>query len=187
MNNINDIIQMRYSPLIFTDKAVSREQVEELLNAARQAPSSFNEQPWRFIYALKSSKIGYERMFSCLARANQEWAASAPVLMATVASERFSLNGKENRHALHDVGQAVAIMTMKAMSRGIYLHQMAGFDASQAKKNLQIPKGFSPVTMIALGYPGNTDHLDGELKKRAESPNTRMSVEEIAFYEKWKG
>lgn len=187
INNINDIIKMRYSPLIFSDKAVERTQVEELLNAARLSPSSFNEQPWRYVYALRQGNSeGWERLYTCLAEPNKAWAKSAPVLICAVAKARYSQTGKTNDHARYDLGQSVAYLTMKAMSVGLYMHQMGGFDPQMATELLSVPGGYEPVTMIALGYPGNTDRLGGELKKRAEAPNSRMSVEEIAYYNTWK-
>src|SRR5215208_4639816 len=101
---IHDLLRRRWSPRAFADRPVEREKLLSVMEAARWAPSSFNEQPWSFLVATKDRPDEHARMLECLAEKNQTWAKAAPVLMISVASLHFARNGKPNRHALHDVG-----------------------------------------------------------------------------------
>lgn len=77
--------------------------------------------------------------------------------MLSIASMRFTKNGKPNRHAFHDVGLAASQMTIQAVALGLMVHQMAGFDVEKARTTLQIPDGFEPVAAVAFGYPGQEE------------------------------
>src|SRR4051794_15453515 len=109
---VHDIIRRRWSPRAFDpNRPVSADQLHTLLEAARWAPSSFNEQPWAFLVATHDDPDGFRMMLSCLMEKNQQWAKDAPVLMISVAHKTFTKTGAPNRHAFHDVGQAVANLT----------------------------------------------------------------------------
>lgn len=172
----NKLQQKRFSPRKFADKAISEETFFEILEATRQAPSSFNEQPWRFIYAHKENSEDYRRLLSCLVEKNQQWAKQAAVLMLAVAKQTFSGNARPNRHAWYDTGAAVSMLTLKATALDVYVHQMAGFNADQARELLHIPEDYQPVAMIALGYLNDPQKVD----------KPRRSLEEITFQGKWK-
>lgn len=96
---IDDLLSARWSPLAFSEKSVEPEKLRSVLEAARWAASSYNEQPWSFIVATKDNRAEFDRLLSCLAEGNQEWAKIAPVLMLSVAKLQFERNGVENRHA----------------------------------------------------------------------------------------
>src|SRR5687767_11835502 len=106
---VHDLIRRRWSPRSFLDRPVERSVLELLLEAARWAPSSSNEQPWRFIVATRENADDYARLLSCLNDRNQIWAKLAPVLMLSVAKSTFIKSDRQNRHALHDVGLATAM------------------------------------------------------------------------------
>ena len=175
LQTVNQLQDKRFSPRDFSDKAISEESLLEILEAVRQAPSCFNEQPWRFVYALKEDSENFQRFLSSLAEKNQQWAKQASVLMLAVAKTSFTANDRLNRHAWYDTGGAVSMLTQKATAMDVYLHQMAGFDAGSARELLQIPDGYEPIAMIALGY------LDDEQK--TEKP--RLELSEITFRGKW--
>src|SRR5829696_1208912 len=124
---VHDLVRRRWSPRAFSSRAVERETLLSVLEAARWAPSSFNAQPWSFLVATQEDPAGFERMLNCLVPQNQAWAKAAPVLMIAVAKTHFEHNGKPNRHALYDTGQAVAFLTLQATALDLYVHQMAGF------------------------------------------------------------
>ncbi|MFB3921163.1 MAG: nitroreductase family protein [Terriglobia bacterium] len=147
-----DIIARRWSPRQFSSRPVEPEKLLTLFQAARWAPSSFNQQPWSFILARREDAANYARLLSVLAEKNAEWARTAPVLALSVAQRDFDRTGRPNRHAWHDVGQAVAYLTLQATALGLSVHQMAGFDAARAREVLAIPEGYEPVAAIALGY-----------------------------------
>src|SRR3989442_5925948 len=107
---IEEILKRRWSPRAFSDRMVESEKLLSLFEAARWAPSSFNEQPWFFIVATKQKLEEHARLLSCFVEKNQQWARLAPVLMVSVAKLKFEKTGKPNRHAFHDVGLAMGNM-----------------------------------------------------------------------------
>ena len=104
---IHDLLRRRWSPRAFADRPVEREKLLSVLEAARWAPSSNNEQPWHYIVARREEPDEFARLLACLVERNQSWAKAAPVLMLSVATTTFARNGHPNRHALHDAGQAI--------------------------------------------------------------------------------
>jgi nitroreductase len=161
--------------------------LESLFEAARWAASSNNEQPWRYIVGVKGENPEqFDRLASTLVPANA-WAKDAPVLILSVAKTRFSQNNNPNRVALHDVGMATENLVLQALSEGIYVHQMGGFDVGKAREVFAIPEGFEPVAMIALGYPGDPGKLDEKLKARELADRTRKTIEEFVIRGKWGG
>lgn len=147
-----DLIKNRFSPYEFTDKAITEEELKTLFEAAGKAASAFNEQPWRFIYALKEDTENFERLYNCLLEGNQGWTKDVAALVFTVVSKNYTKNGSPNTVAKHDLGLAVGNLTVQALSMGIYLHQMAGINHQKAIETLNIPEGYEPVTAIAFGY-----------------------------------
>lgn len=183
---IEDLLRQRWSPLAFSDRSVEPEKLRSVLEAARWAASSFNEQPWSFIVATKDNPAEFERLLSCLTQSNQEWSKNAPVLMLSIAGLNFKRNGAENRHAFHDVGAAAANLTLQATALGLFAHQMAGFDVSKAKETYGIPEGYEPVAAIALGYLGDPQTLSDRLQQRESAPRTRKPLEEFIFTGRWE-
>jgi nitroreductase len=182
---IEEIFQRRWSPLAFSDQTVEPEKLRRVLEAARWAASSYNEQPWSFIIATKDNSTEYDRLLSCLAEGNQEWARNAPVLMISVAKLHFEQNGTENRHAFHDVGAAEANLAAQATALGLCVHQMAGFDAAKAKALYNIPEGYDPVDAVALGYLGDSQTLSERLQQRESAPRSRKPISEFVFTGNW--
>src|SRR5207247_9166076 len=123
---IHDLLRRRWSPRAFSDRRVEPDKLRSLGEAARWSPSSYNEQPWSFIVGTKEDEAEYARLLSCLVEGNIEWAQHAPVLMVSVARLSFEEDGKPNRHAFHDVGQAVANLIVQATALGLVVHQLAG-------------------------------------------------------------
>ncbi|MBW4540612.1 MAG: nitroreductase family protein [Myxacorys chilensis ATA2-1-KO14] len=182
---IEEVLQHRWSPLAFSDQPVEPEKLSSVLEAARWAASSFNEQPWSFIVATKDHKAEFDRLLGCLAEGNQEWAKTAPVLMLSVAKLHFERNGVENRHAFHDVGAAAANLAIQATALGLVIHQMAGFDVAKARETYNIPDGYEPVAAIALGYLGDPHTLSDKLQQRALAPRTRKPLHDFVFSGQW--
>ena len=182
---IEDVIARRWSPRAFAERPVETEKLKRLFEAARWAPSSNNEQPWRFLAATKDSRSDYDKLFSCLSEGNSKWVFRAPVLILSVASLFFEDNGKPNRHALHDTGMAVENLVLQATSMGLQAHQMAGYDVERARKECQIPSGFEPVAMIAVGYPGDAAVLPDYLRERELKPRERQPIQDFVFSASW--
>ncbi len=175
MGSIHELLQKRFSPRSFEARPVSKDTLRALLEAARWAPSSYNEQPWRFLVTTRDEPSDFERLLACLAPGNQAWAKDAPVLMLSLAKLRFSHNDKPNRHAFHDVGLAVSQMIVQATALGLFVHQMAGFDVDKARGSFAIPEGFDPVAAIAVGYSS----------EEPPTTRTRRPQDELWFRNSW--
>lgn len=182
---IHDLVAERWSPLSFADRAVEPEKLLALLEAARWAPSSFNEQPWVYFVATKAEPDEYDKLFQCLMSGNQPWAQAAPILMLSVAHLKFNRNEKPNRHAYHDVGLASATLSLQATALGLVVHQMAGFDQERTRAALAIPADWDPVAMMALGYPGEPSALPEALQEREVAPRTRKELADFIFTGQW--
>ena len=182
---IHDLLKKRWSPRAFSGRPVEPGTLRSLLEAARWAPSSNNAQPWSFLVATKEDQAAHGRLVSCLMEGNVPWAQRAPVLMVSVARLSFEDDGKPNRHAFHDVGQAVANLTLQATALGLFVHQMAGFYPDKVRELYGIPKEFEPVAAIALGYPGDPESLPEKFRSRELAPRTRKPLSEFVFAERW--
>ena len=181
---IIDPLKERWSPLAFAPTPLSHTTLSALFEAARWAPSSFNEQPWRFIVGTRDGDPEtYAKLLECLVPGNAAWAKTAPVLALSVARTTFTHNGVPNRVAFYDVGQAVGHLTAEAATRGLYLHQMGGYDIEKARAAFGIPEGYEPVAAIALGYLGDTSVLESEaLQERHRRPGRpRRTLGETVF------
>ena len=182
---IEFLLQQRWSPRAFADRPVEPEKLLRLLEAARWSASCTNQQPWYFIVASKEDTAEYARLLSCLRENNQQWASSAPLLMASVAKMSFDANGQPNRYAFHDVGLAVANMIVQATALGVFVHQMAGFYPQKVRELYGVPEGFEPVAGIVLGYPGDPAILSEELQQREMAPRVRKPLETFVFQGAW--
>jgi nitroreductase len=183
--SIHELLRKRWSPVAFSERLVPGEHLCSLLEAARWAPSCYNDQPWHFLIATKEQPEDFNRLLGCLVEANVAWARHAPVLMLTVARLHFAHNEKVNRHAWHDIGLAVGNLLAQATSLGILVHQMAGFSAAKAREVFGIPEDYEPITAIALGYPGNADRLPEALRQRHAAPRTRRPLEQFVYSGAW--
>lgn len=183
-----DAIANRWSPYRFLPREIEDEKLLSCLEAARWAASSFNDQPWSWILARRQDHDGFERMIGCLMEANRAWAGNAGALILTVTRSSFEYNGKPNRVALHDLGQAAAHLALQATSLGLHVHQMAGINLSLIRQEYGIPEGYEPQTAIAIGYPDAstpTDDLGMELSKRERGPRQRKGLDQQVFSGKW--
>ncbi len=181
---VHDLIRRRWSPRAFADTPLQAAQLGSLLEAARWAASSNNEQPWRFLVATKERPQEFAALLDCLNPSNQTWAKHAPVLMLSVARLAFE-DGTVNRHAWHDVGQAAASLAIQATALGLVVHQMAGFSAEKACNTFEIPDGFEPVAAIAVGYQADAAGLPERLREREVAPRTREALDSMVFAGAW--
>lgn len=182
---VHELVRERWSPRAFSTDLIDNDELGSLLEAARWAPSCFNEQPWRFLVARRQDHTEFENLLSCLMPANQEWAQHAGMLMLSVASLHFAHNQRPNRHAWHDVGLANAQLILQAQSMGLVAHAMAGFDGEQARNLYEIPADFEPVTAMAIGYPADLASLTAEQQERELAPRQRRPLQDMAFHGSW--
>lgn len=182
---IHEYFVKRWSPCAFSDRPVPEEDLRSLFEAARWSASSYNEQPWRYIVAIRTDLEGFERLLSCLVEGNQPWAKAAPVLALGCASLNSALNGRPNAAAEHDLGAASACLSVEATARGLFVHQMIGILPDRARELYQIPDGFRPLTGLAIGYLGDPNTLPENYKDRDLTPRQRKPLAEFVFGGQW--
>ena len=183
-HEIHELLQTRWSPRAFSNRPVEAGKLLSLFEAARWSPSGGNSQPWTFIVATTDGAEAHDKLVATMTGRNPLWAKSVPVLVLAIAK----LNPERpaaNRFAYYDLGQAVAHLSVQANALGLHVHQMAGFDNVKARELFQIPDGYEPVTLIAIGYYGNPDELPDELREREMAPRARKSLAEFVFRGEW--
>jgi nitroreductase len=183
-----DLILQRWSPRAFdATRPVARDDLLRLFEAARWAPSSFNEQPWRFVVVERATAPDrFAAVASALTGRNPQWASSAPVLVVVAVTDVLERFEERNRHAWYDTGQAVAFLTLQATSMGLSLRQMEGFESDKTRAACAIPSGFEPVVVMAVGYAGDPATLQHEKHREAEvTPRTRKSIDAFVFSGQW--
>lgn len=174
---LQPLIRDRWSPVCFTEKPIEPKILASLFEAARWAPSSYNEQPWMFCLATQDQPGDFAAMLGCLVEANQAWAKNAYALVISIAKLNFDRNGKPNRHAFHDVGLATQNLFLQALHHGIHCHPMAGFDIDKAREVLAIPATHEASTAIAIGYAADDlSGFDAGLQQRDQSARSRKPL-----------
>jgi nitroreductase len=182
---LHELLRERWSPLAFSDRPVASDVLGSLLEAARWAPSCYNEQPWALLFAQRSEPAEFERLASCLVDANRVWAGRAPVLGIAVAKLNFDRTGQPNAHAWYDLGQAMALLSVQAVALGLCVHQMAGFDPQRAREACAIPATHVAATMFALGYYGKPADLPDNLRAREAAARARKRLDTFVFAGRW--
>lgn len=178
---IHELISERKSIRAFAGKEIDAEVLVQLFEAARWAPSSRNEQPWRFIVARKAEKESFEKILLCLNESNRGWARHAAVLIITIAKKTFGEDTLLNSHAQHDVGLAIGNLSLQATAMGISLHQMGGFDKDATRTFFTIPAEYEAVSIIAGGYKGSLEMLPENMRQRELQPRIRKNLDELIF------
>jgi len=182
---VHELIARRWSPYGFSDRPVSEADLKSLFEAARWAPSSYNEQPWSYIVATKQQPGEFARLLSCLVEGNQAWAQAAPVLALGCTSVLFKMNGKPNAAAVHDLGLASGNLCLEATARGLSVHQMIGILPDKARELYRIPQSVQPLTGLAIGYAAEAGTLPDKLRQRDQALRTRRPLAEFLFGKQW--
>jgi nitroreductase len=187
-HDVLDVIRRRWSPRAFdAARRIERSEILRLFEAARWAPSSGNEQPWRFLVVDREQSPEMHRaLVATLIGKNPSWAAAAPVLVLTAVRATLERNETANPHAWYDAGQAVALLTVQATSQGLSVRQMEGFDREQARDACRVPAPFEPAVVMAIGYAGDPDSLEHDQHREAERrPRTRRPISDFVFDGEW--
>jgi nitroreductase len=175
---VEPIIVNRWSPRAMSGKPLTEPELASLFEAARWAPSTYNEQEWRFLYARCDSRE-WPPFFDLLVPVNQTWCSRAAVLMVVLSHKVFTLNGKPNPVHTLDTGAAFENLALQGSQMGLIVHGMAGFDYEKARTVLRVPDDYSVEAMIAVGRPGDPANLPPELRER-EVPSGRKRIAEFA-------
>ena len=179
---INPVFVERWSPRAFTGEAVPVADLLTMVEAARWSPSSYNSQPWRFVYALAGTPA-WQTLLGLLGDYNTSWASRAGALVCLASSRTMLPPGKtepvpSHSHSL-DAGAAWGAFALQAHMLGWATHGMVGFDMERAATELGIPDGFRVEMMIAVGRQGDPSALPEALRGR-EAPSPRLPVSAIA-------
>lgn len=169
----------RWSPRAMSGEEIGPDIVMALFEAARWAPSSFNNQPWRFIFARRGGEH-WDLFFDLLTAQNKVWAGKAAVLVVVASKKTFDHNGKPARTHSFDTGAAWQNLALQGTAMGLVVHGMQGFDYDAARERLGIPEDHQVEAMIAVGRPGRKEDLPPELQER-EFPSSRKGLEETVF------
>jgi nitroreductase len=167
----------RWSPRAMSGEAVGEEELLTLFEAARWAPSSYNNQPWRMLYARRDTEH-WPVFLGLLVEGNQAWAKDAAVLVLFVSKETFDFNGQPYATHSFDTGAAWENLALQATLAGLVTHGMQGFDYERARTELRIPEGFRVEAMVAVGRPGDPAKLPEQARAR-EQPSDRKPLSEI--------
>lgn len=177
-NDVDELFISRWSPRAMSGEEIDEATLLSLFEAARWAPSSNNNQPWRFIYARRNTPH-WNVIFNLINESNQLWAKNAAVLIVVISKTTFD-SGKPARTHTYDTGAAWVSLALQGSLKGLVVHGMQGFDYDKAKEALQVPDDYSVEAMIAVGKKGKKEDLPGYLQER-EFPSSRKSVAEIAM------
>ena len=173
---IDNIFLDRWSPRAMSGGEIAEADLMVLFEAARWAPSSFNNQPWRILYARRNGPH-WQTFLDLLVDVNQAWARNAAALLLFISKTTFDHNGKPSITHSFDAGAAWENLALQGFNKGYVVHGMEGFDYEKARRELKIPEGFRVEAMAAVGLPGRKEELPEGLQKR-ESPNDRRKLVE---------
>ncbi len=178
-HDIKPILFHRWSPRAMSGEEISEQELMTLFEAARWAPSSYNAQPWRFLYARRGT-ANWDRYFDLMVEFNQSWTKHAAVLMVVVSRKTFEWNDQAAPTHSFDAGAAWQNLALQGSTMGLVVHGMQGFDYEKARVALNVPEDFQVDAMIAVGKPGKREDLPEDLQER-EQPSDRKPVAEIAI------
>src|ERR687895_2084445 len=179
---ISELIARRWSARAFSTKPVEKSKLLSILEAARWAPSSRNEQPWRYIVFTEDNPEKLKKAQSVLKEIN-DYAKRAPILICAITRKTYSDNGVSNRLYFHDLGAANENMFLESFNQGLIMHEMGGFDIQKAREVFNIPEDYEVGIMIAIGYQDTFDVLPERLREKAFTPRQRKPLSEIVFIE----
>jgi nitroreductase len=171
---VEPLIVSRWSPRAMSGEPLTDEEMLTLFEAARWAPSTYNEQEWRLLYARRDTPQ-WRVFFDLLVEGNQAWCGRAALLVVILAHKIFSKNGKPNPVHLFDCGCAFENLALQGTAMGLVVHGMQGFDFEKARIVLKVPEDYAVAAMFAVGRPGDPASLPPHLQER-EKPSDRMKV-----------
>ncbi len=174
---IAPLILNRWSPRAMTGESLKEADYLPLFEAARWAPSCYNEQPWLFLYAPRESAF-FELYLSLLVPFNQAWASKAALLGISLSHTSFTKTGKPSETHGYDTGAAWENLALEGSHRGLVVHGMGGFDYAKARTLLEIPASYQVHAMFAVGKPAPKETLPADLQAR-ETPSDRKELSEI--------
>lgn len=166
-HGIEGIILHRFSPRSMSGEGIYESELFRIFEAARWAPSAYNNQPWRLIYARRETP-GWERLFDLLIDFNKQWAKNASCLVLIYSVKKIVRDGKELDVLTHsfDTGAAWQNMALQGSHMGYVVHGMQGFDYEKAATEFNLSKEeFKVEAMCAIGHPDLPEKLPESMRK----------------------
>lgn len=182
-HKIHPLILNRWSPRVMSGEEITDEELCSLFEAARWAPSSYNNQPWLFLYGKKdknntAKERNFNLFFDLLVDFNKSWAKKAAALILILSKKNFFHNNKPSKTHSFDTGAAWQNLALQGTYQGLVVHGMEGFDYEKARKDLNIPNDYTIEAMVAVGKKGEKEGLPKEIQEK-ELPSNRKEIIEI--------
>jgi nitroreductase len=183
---LDPIFLHRWSPRAFDGSDMSAKDLRTILDAGRWAPSSYNYQPWRFLYATRNDAENWQRFLDLLIPFNAIWAKDASVLLFILSETTMGAADKPSHSHSFDAGAAWAGIALQAHLLGYHAHGMVGIDMGKTRMELGVPDGFKIEAAVAIGRRGDPATLPEKLQPR-EIPSDRKPLDEIAYPGSFRG
>jgi nitroreductase len=178
-HKIEPLFVKRWSPRAMSGEEITQAAFFRLLEAARWAPSTYNVQEWRYLYAARSNKDAWDKLFDLLVEANQNWAKNASYLILISSYTKMDDGEKKNPVHSFDTGASFQNFCLQGAAMNLVVHGMAGFDQAKAREVFSIAEDYNIEAMVAVGQPAAADSLPAELQKR-EEPSGRKTISEFS-------
>lgn len=183
MGKILEAIEKRRARRALSEDGIPQETLQRIMTAATYAPSCANNQSWRFLVATGPEALA--KVHSALTGGNY-WAKKAPVIVVVATKADLDCQSSDGRdYAFYDCGLAAENLILQAVTEGLYAHPMAGYDPLKIKEDFGVPDTYTVLNLIAIGYPGNADHLNDKHKASETSERLRKPQEEVICYDQW--
>jgi len=185
--DLHPLIRLRQSALAFDpERPVIAAHQALLLEAANWAPSSYSDQPWRFILCDRHrDRPAWDTALACLMEGNRTWARHAPLFILACAYERLTHSDQPNRWAQYDTGAAVENLCLQATALDLATRQMGGFHLDLTRERFAVPDEATPMAFVAVGHPADPESLPEDLRHRALAPRERRPLGERVFRGRW--
>ena len=186
---VDSLFLDRWSPRAFDSSAIPQADLDTIFDAARWAPSAFNYQPWRFLYAHRDD-ADWQRFLELLLPFNQGWVKNAGAIVFILSDTLMAAPGSDDYNPSHshsfDAGAAWALLALQATRLGYHTHGMTGVDFDKARAELAVPERFRIEAAVAIGRQGDKSVLPEALQAR-EEPSDRKPIESFAHQGNFAG
>lgn len=180
---VDKLFLERWSPRAFVPQEMPEADLMTILEAGSWAPSSYNSQPWRMLYARRGT-AHWDKFLSLLGEFNQSWAKNGSALLVMVSKLTMRPPGQDTDIPSHshsfDAGAAWAQIALQATLSGYQAHGMVGFDMKRAFTELHVPEGYRVEAAIVIGKQGDKAILPEQMQAR-EAPSPRKKLSESAL------
>jgi len=159
---------------------ITDELIRDLAESAQRAPSCFNNQPWRFVFAHDPEVL--KKLHGAMSRGN-EWVQAGSMMVAVFSREDLDCRIKGRSYYLFDTGMATAFLILRATELGLVAHPIAGYSEGAVKEILSIPEDMKVITVVIVGEHSKAIGpllSEKQVESEKERPE-RLPLEEFAY------